>query len=300
MALRLGLNIFEGRIFMKNIGLVLEGGAMRGIYTAAVLDFFMEKGLYFPYVIGVSAGACQGFSYISKQKGRNKKVNINFIDDPQYLSYKNLFENGGVFGFDYMFNEIAREKVPFDFEGYERSNQEFVIGATNCISGRTEYFYRKNNDIEKMFKVCKASSSMPLVSEEVLIDGKIFLDGGISDSIPIKKSIADGNIRNVVILTRDINYRKKKSKLGVFLSYLRYKGFRGLTKALGERYKVYNETLDFINQQEKNGNVFVIRPKTKVLVKRMERDKKKLSKLYNQGYNDAKEAYEDLLKWIEK
>jgi predicted patatin/cPLA2 family phospholipase len=140
-------------------GLVLEGGGMRGVYTAGILEFFLEKALYFPYVIGVSAGACNAISYIAKQKGRNKRVNIEFIRDSRYLSYRNLWKEKSMFGMDFIFDELPNKLVPFDYETFQRTEHTFIVGATDCLTGKPVYF--NNHQEDNMNVVLRASSSLP-------------------------------------------------------------------------------------------------------------------------------------------
>lgn len=283
---------------MENLGLVLEGGGMRCVFTAGVLDYFMEQGLYVPKVYAVSGGACQGLSYLSGQIGRSKRVNIEYINDKRYLSFTNMVKDGGFFGFNFMFNDLAKNILPFDFDKFNSSNQEIVIGATNCITGEAEYFYKSKCDVDKLFKATIASSSMPLVSKEVIIDSKAFLDGGIVDSIPIRKSIEDGNTRNIIVLTRNIGYKKKKSGMSIKIAKHKYKNFPKLVEAMKKRYINYNNTLKYIDKLEKEGEAFVIRPIYPIKVKRMETDAVVLEALYYEGYNTAKVKFEKLKKWL--
>jgi len=280
---------------MKNIGLVLEGGGMRGLYTAGVLDVFMNNNIYFPYVIGVSAGACNAASYISRQIGRNKRVILDYIGDPRYMSYRNFFKEGNLFGTDFVFNEIPNKLIPFDYHTYNNSKETFVIVATDCNRGTPVYFYKKNG--HDVLNQLKASSSLPFLSPIVDINGMKLLDGGIVDSIPIKKSIEDGNKKNVIILTRDKNYRKKPFK-GNFVSKKVYKNYENIVQAINNRYKIYNETLDYIEELELSGKAFVIRPKESLQIGRLEKNKVKLEKLFDQGYSDSEDCFNKLSEWI--
>lgn len=283
---------------MKKIGIVLEGGGMRGIYTAGVLDFFINKNIYFLYVIGVSAGACHALNYLSGQKGRDKDIALKFLGDKRYLSFRNLIRTGEIFGFDFIFGELSEKLLPFDYETFEKSKQELVVGVTNCITGQCEYFYKSKTSTDEILKVVRASSSLPFISKEVIINGKAYMDGGISSSIPLKKAIDDGCEYNIVVLTRNKGYRKKPSKLTRKLSKLKYRNFRGLSKAVGERYKKYNSELEFVENMEKEGKVFVIRPQKHINVSRVEKDKNKIFQLYKQGYIETAQIYKDLKKWI--
>ncbi|MEA4827396.1 patatin-like phospholipase family protein [Clostridium sp. JNZ J1-5] len=280
---------------MDNIGLVLEGGGMRGIYTAGVLDFFMEKDLYFPYVIGVSAGACNATSYISKQKGRNKKVNINYIKNPKYLSFRNLIMEKSIFGIKFIYDELPNKLEPFDYETFTNSEQKFMIGTTDCLTGKPVYF--EKNECKDILKIIRASSSLPLLAPMVEVDNKLLLDGGISDSIPIKKSMEDGNIRNIIILTRNKEYRKEPAKFKKVIKS-KYRRYPNLVNTIFNRYKVYNETLDYIEELEDKNQIFIIRPSKDLKVDRLEKNQDKLKELYELGYNDTKRRYESIIKWI--
>lgn len=273
---------------MKNIGLVLEGGGMRGLYTCGVLDFFMEKDLYFNYIIGVSAGACNAVSYISKQKGRNKKVNIDFCEDWKYMSVRNLVKDKSFIGMDFIFDEIPNKHVSFDFETFKNAKCKFLVGTTDCNTGKPVYFNKE--DVKDGFYALRASSSLPFISPIVRFKNYELLDGGISDSIPIKKSIEDGNEKNIIVLTRQEGYRKSPLKHEALIR-LKYKKYPKLVEAILNRYKNYNETLDYIEKLEKEGKVVVIRHKEELKIDRLERHREKLLELYNYGYEDAKEIY---------
>ncbi|MBM7603639.1 putative patatin/cPLA2 family phospholipase [Metabacillus crassostreae] len=282
---------------MVNAGLVLEGGGMRGIYTAGVLEYFMEQNLYLPYVIGVSAGACFGASYLSRQKGRNKKVNIDYITHPKYLSYKNFIKHRQLFGMDFLFDEIPNKIVPYDFQTFHSSPEEFVITTTDCQTGLPVY-YKKADYEQDVLTVIRASSSLPFISPIVEFGGRLLLDGGISDSIPIKKAETDGFKRNIVILTKNDFYKKKKSNIKWMLNRY-YSQYPKLVEAVLSRYEMYNKTLEHISEQERNGNIFVLRPSKKLKVGRIERNPKKLEELYLLGINDAKRSFLDLKSWLE-
>lgn len=273
-------------IVLHDFGLVLEGGGMRGVYTAGVLEYFLEQEIFFPYVIGVSAGAGVAASYLSKQKGRNKTVNIDYVSDPRYLSLKNYWKNRELFGMDFIFGEIPNKLVPFHYDVLlEQNPAEFVIGTTDVVTGEPAYFHKKDygNDI---LTVMKASSSLPFVAPIVEFQNQKLLDGGISDPIPIKKAQKDGNKKNIVVLTRNEGYRKKPSRFQ-YLVKRKYPEFSGLQMALANRYRKYNETIEYLEEEEKKGNVLIIRPQVPLEVGRVERNPKKLQRLYDQGYQDA-------------
>jgi predicted patatin/cPLA2 family phospholipase len=281
-----------------NTGLVLEGGGLRGVYTSGVIKYFMEKELSFPYVIGVSMGACNAANYISRQPERNRIVNIDFVNDPRYLSYFRLLTRGELFGMDFIFNTIPNKLVPFDYKTFYANKIRCVVVTTDCLTGEARY-YEKEDLGEDYLTVLRASSSLPLVSKPIHYKGKILMDGGMSDSIPIHKSIADGNKKNVIILTQPKEYRKKPERLAKLIG-LRYPRYKGLRIALGNRHTSYNETMDYLDMLENKGEIFVIRPETTLEAGRVERNKEVLSAVYNRGYEDAVSQYDRLMKYLTK
>ncbi|REE81495.1 putative patatin/cPLA2 family phospholipase [Paenibacillus taihuensis] len=283
---------------MDSIGLILEGGGMRGIYTAGVLDYFAEQNLFFPYTIGVSAGACMGASYLSRQIGRNREVNVNWVTDPRYISWSGLFKKGELFGMDFIFDELPNKLVPFDSDAFNDSPEEFVIGTTDIETGETVY-YRKSDPEFDLLTVLRASSSLPFIAPIIEYKGRKLLDGGISDPIPVRQAERDGYKRNVLVLTRNENYRKSKNKFSYFVRRA-YRKFPKFVQKMLTRDTTYNGTLDYIAEQESKGNVFVIRPQQKLTVGRLERDSSKLDALYLQGYEEAKQLAPKLKAWLEQ
>ena len=282
---------------LENTGLVLEGGGMRGVYTAGILEYFMEQDLYFPYIIGVSAGACNAASYVSRQKDRNKTVNIEYVTHPRYLSYKNLWKKRQLFDMDFIFHEIPTKHVPFDFDTYFNSTERFLVGTTDCDTGEPMYFEKGSTEKEAL-TLLQASSSLPFIAPVVNFRGKKLLDGGISDPIPVRKAQQDGCEKSVVILTRNHGYVKKKSKFG-WIAAKMYKEYPNLTNTMLSRYEIYNETLHYIEKEERAGNLFVIRPEILLQVDRMEKDPQKLQHLYDQGYQDAAKQFADLQAFLQ-
>lgn len=282
---------------MIKAGLVVEGGGMRGVYSSGVLDFFIEKDLFFENNYGVSAGACHLCSYLAKQYKRAFRVNVDYLNDKRYCSVHSLLKTGNLFGAEMLYDIIPNELDLFDYDTYNKNESNFYVVITDIKTGKPEYV--KIGDLKKDIIYVRASSSLPLLAQNVKINDKEYLDGGISDSIPIKKSIADGNKKNVVILTRDSTYRKGKNSLMPIIK-LKYKKYPNFVKSMADRYIVYNEILDFIKELEDNGDVFVIRPKKPVNIGRTEKNREKLEALYNDGYNDAKDCYEELLKYLGK
>ncbi|RRD40441.1 patatin family protein [Leptotrichia sp. OH3620_COT-345] len=281
----------------KKTGLVLEGGGLRGIFTAGVLDFFLEKNMKFDRCIGVSAGSCHACSYLSGQYKRAYNVSVDYLDDKRYCSIYSLIKTGDLFGADFLYREIPDVLNPIDNETYLKNNIEFQAVITNCRTGKAEYPYI--NDMRKDVNYIRASSSLPFLSRMVEIKGEVYLDGGISDPIPIRKSIENGNTKNVIIMTRDRNYRKKQSKLGK-ISAMIYKKYPELVKLMDTRFSRYNETLKYIYEQEKMGNVFIIQPENPLNLGRIEKNKEKLTNVYNKGYKEAEKRYKKLVEYLTK
>ena len=282
---------------MDKIGLILEGGGMRGIYTAGVLDFFIDKNIEVDLVIGVSAGGCHAASYLSKQYKRAYHTNIDYINDKEYLSFRNLIKTGSIFGMDLMFNKIPNELYLYDHDTFRKSKSKFTVVTTNCETGKAEYITL--TDMKKDIMYLQASCSIPMFANIVEIDGYNLVDVGVSDSIPIEYAINQGCDKNIVILTRDKTYRKNKVK---FLPVIKrkYKNYPKLVRAIENRHINYNKSLDLVKSLEEKNEVFVIRPKSPVKVSQIEKNKDKLIELYNDGYNDAKDAYEKIIEFINK
>jgi len=281
---------------LNKTGLVLEGGGLRGVFTSGALHYLMEQDIYFPYVIGVSMGACNAANYISKQLGRNRKVNIDFVNDKRYLNTARGIFKSELFGMNFIFNTIPNQLVPFDYDTFYNSEQKNWTVATDCITGKAVYYENKQVG-EDYLHVLQASASLPFIAKPVHFDGKILMDGGLSDSIPIKKSIEHGNTKNIVILTRPIGYKKSPSNT-YKLAKLRYRKFKGLQSSLKNRWKNYNESLNIVEQLEKEGKVFVIRPEIDLQISKAERNKEKLFQAYDIGYETMKKNFEKMIDFL--
>lgn len=278
-------------------GLVLEGGGMRGMYTAGVLEYFLEKDLEFASCYGVSAGAAHLCSYISKQKGRAYHVGVDYLDDKNYCSMESLLKTGNLFGVKMCYYDIPMYLNPYDYETAQRYPGKAYAVVTNIETGKAEYIRLK--DMHKDIVAVQASASLPLVAKNVEINGQYYLDGGIADSIPIQKSILSGNRKNIVVLTKEVGYRRKPSShLG--LVRMRYRKYPKVYTLMRDRHIHYNNTMDYLMRQVHNKQAFVIQPKTDIGVGRIEKDKKKLRMLYDNGYEDAKECYDDMMRYLEK
>ncbi len=283
---------------MIKAALVLEGGALRGMYTSGVLDTFLKNNMEFECVAGVSAGALNAMSYISKQPGRSAKINLEYCDDPRYIGRKAFIKNKGIIGYDYLFGDISENKVPFDYKSFENTNQRFIIVTTNCEKAETEYLEKSNcNDL---FKAAQASSSMPLASAMVEINNNHYLDGAVTTSIPVKWALEQGYEKVVVVLTRDKTYRKpmlsNKMKKLYKLAYHKYPKLIEKLNTMPERY---NKLQDEIIDLEKEGKIFIIRPEKEVTVSRLEKDKEKLENLYKEGIAEAEKNLDALKEYLD-
>lgn len=267
-------------------GLVLEGGGMRGVFTCGVLDSFMDRGIRFPYAIGVSAGACNGLSYMSGQRGRAKYSNIDLLEKYKYIGLRYLLKKRNIMDFDLLFQEFPEHILPYDYEAYFRCPERFVMVTTNCTTGEANYFEEKQCK-ERLIDIVRASSSLPFVCPITYVDNIPMLDGGIVDSIPVMRARQDGFTNNVVVLTRNRGYRKeiKGTKVPPFI----YKRYPQLREAINRRSVVYNEQLDLVEQMEEAGEITVIRPRNPIEVNRIERNIRKLTDLYEEGYRCAEE-----------
>ncbi len=271
------------RIVPEGAGLILEGGGSRGVFTAGILDYFMEKGLYFPYVVGVSAGACNALDYVSGQIGRSRDTFIIRDKALRSFSVKNFLKSGYFYDMDKPFRDFPYENFPFDFETYKSSGIICEMVATDIDTGKRAYL-SESKDNDRILDICRASSSLPLLSPPVFIDGRRYMDGGLSDSIPYGRSIIRGDKKQVVILTREMGYRKKLRSGSAGLIKQVYRNDPYLIRACLNRPRIYNRQLDILERLEEEGRVYVIRPSEKT-VGRTEMDSDRLERFYQHGYN---------------
>ena len=270
-------------ILNEQSSLVLEGGGMRGVFTCGVLDNLMDRGISFPYAIGVSAGACNGLSYMSRQRGRAKFSNIDLLDKYHYIGFKHLITKGNIMDFELLFHTFPNEIIPYDYDTYSASNNRFEMVTTDVATGCATYL-EEYHDPQRVIAIVKASSSLPYVCPMTEVDGVKMLDGGISDSIPIGRASEQGFRNSVVVLTRNKGYRKEGDSYVPPLFYRRYPALR---KALAMRNSIYNHQIEEVERLEADGKVVVIRPERPIDVGRMERDTRKLLALYKEGYECA-------------
>ena len=265
-------------------GLILEGGGMRGVFTSGVLDNLMDRGIRFPYTIGVSAGACNGISYMSEQRGRAKYCNIDLLEKYRYIGLKHLLLKGNIMDFDLLFRRIPEELYPYDYEKYATQEGVFEMVTTSCKSGNPCYFNEKH-DARRIIEIVRASSSLPFVSPIAYVDGEPMVDGGVSDSIPLLRARELGYNNNIVVLTRNKGYRKPEKETKV--PPLFYRKYPALREAIRSRNAIYNKQVSLVEELEEQGKLTVLRPERPIVVDRMERNTQKLIDLYDEGYECA-------------
>jgi predicted patatin/cPLA2 family phospholipase len=284
----------EKVIYLKT-GLVLEGGAMRGMYTAGVLDVLYEKGVHFDGIMGVSAGAAFGPNFLSGQTGRVIRYNRKYIGDKQYQGLGCLIKTGNLFSADFAYGQVPRELDVFDDEKFMASGVPFYAVVTNLDSGEPEYL-----QVESVFKdmdIIRASASLPFVSVPVEIKGQRYLDGGVADSVPYKAMEKLGYEKQVVVLTRDMDYRKKPMASGAIKLY--YRHHPQFRDKLLQRHQVYNDSVAELCRLEREGKIFVIRPSRPIEIGRVETDGEKLQEVYELGRQDGEAVVEKLKEYME-
>ena len=261
-------------------GLVLEGGAMRGLFTAGVIDVMMENGIDFDGLIGVSAGSSFGCNYKSRQPGRVLRYNLRYGRDPRYMGWRTLLTTGNLVGAEFAYHTLPLELDIFDIPTFENNPMEFHMVCTDCLTGNPVY-HRMDRVTHSELEWLRASASMPLVTKPVKVDGMVMLDGGISDSIPLKHFQSIGFERNVVVLTRPRSYRKEPTKMWPY--HLLMRRYPAITQAMARRHEMYNAQLDFVEREERAGRIFVIAPLEDLPIGRMEMNVEKMNNVYNTG-----------------
>ena len=282
---------------MYRSALVLEGGGMRGTYTAGVLDYLMEKGVTFDSIYGVSAGALNGANFKAGQLGRGLRTFTRYLKDKRYAGPKHLLETGDWFNVDFSYNTIPNELDPADYDAFAANPTKFYSVVSNLETGKADYLLL--SDLRKEMDGLRASASLPILSNIVHYNGKKYLDGGCCDSIPLKKSIADGHRKNLVVLTQHRGFVKKPSA-NRYPSRVMYHKYPNFVRAMDHRHDMYNSQLDYLYSQEKSGGAFIIQPKHKVEISRLENNPARLVELYHWGKEDAKANFDRLMKYLGK
>jgi len=277
-------------------GLILEGGAMRGMFTAGVLDVFMENGIALDGTVGVSAGATFGCNYKSGQIGRTIRYNKKYSGDWHYCSLRSLIKTGNLYGADFCYNQIPNELDIFDLESYRKNPMPFFVVASDCRTGKPVYKELKNCDADDLTWM-RASASMPLASEVVRIDGYELLDGGMTDSIPLKFFEKSGFKRSIVVLTQPRNYIKKPNKL-IGIMKIALRKYPAIVNAMKNRHNVYNEETEYVFEQEKKGNALVICPEKPLEISRTEKNPDELQRVYDEGRKTALAQLDEIRRFI--
>ena len=280
---------------IQKIALVLEGGGMRGIYTTGVLDAFLDQNIFFEYVIGVSAGASHALSYLSRQKDRARRVNVDYCRRRDYMGLHCLLHERSLFGMDLLFKKLPYKYEPYDFEAFEKNANGYYAVATNLLTGSADYLAPRKK--ENVLACARASCSLPFVSKPVFINDIPYLDGGVGDSIPVRRALTDGNQKAVVVLTQPRGYRKTIGRHNGFTRFF-YRRYPEFAQAIELRNERYNETLTYIAELEKAGTVFVIAPQPQEGLKRLERDPDLLNGLHRSGYTDTNNVIPQLRAFI--
>lgn len=275
---------------LVKIGLVLEGGGLRATYTVGVLDCLMDRRIFVDYVIGVSAGACHGTSYVSGQRGRARRINTKYVGDPRYIGLGNLIKTKSIFGMDFVFNTIPNQLEIFDYDFFAVNPCEFWVGVTEMETGYPEYFPK--TDLDHDTTILQASCSLPLVGQPVSYKGKWYMDGGISDPIPAARALKDGCDKLIVVLTRHRDYEKDPE--GKKLAYKHFfRKYPAMTEAMATRHIRYKESQELVCSLEQEGRALVLAPEHPLDIGRFETDPIRLEEVYQEGYmQTAKKIYQ--------
>ncbi len=277
---------------MNQTGIIIEGGAMRSVFAAGVLDFFMDNQIEVPNVLAVSAGAYAGMNYVSEQRGRTVESVVKPLEKEKYMGFSTFFRKGTFFDMDYLFDVVPKELSPFDLKTFTESAKRFLINITDCRTGKS-VFYEKFESEEHFWKICRAANSLPFISKVTKIDGTPALDGGMADAIPIKKAKEEGWDKIIFILTRKVEYRKKYRYFYMMMIRLVYRKYPEFIQTVHERDRKYNACLEEINKMEKAGKALVIRP-INMAITNNESNVKKLLEYYQQGYDEAAKREEEI------
>lgn len=282
---------------MNQTGIVIEGGAMRSVFAAGVLDFFMDKGIEVPNVLAVSAGAYAGMNYVSGQRGRAVDAVIKPLNEERYLGFQTFLKKGTFFDMDYLFDVVPRLRAPFDFEAFKNSAKRFIINTTNCLTGQCVY-YESFESQEQFWRICRAANSMPFISKISQIDGVPMLDGGMADALPVARALEEGWEKLIIILTRKSDYRKKYRLFYMTMLRLFYHKYPEFVKTVANRANKYNASLDQIEQLEKEGKALVFRP-WKLAVENNESNVDTLMEYYQHGYEEAEDRAQEIADFLQ-
>ena len=277
-------------------GLVLEGGTFRGIFSAGVMDAFIEEGIEFPYIVGVSAGISNGLSYVSKQFERNIVILEKYRNDKRYLGFRNYKKCRSMFGLDFVFGEIPQQLVPFDYEEFRRYKGKCLVGVTNAVTGKPEYFNALEDD--ENFQFLRATCAIPGYFPAIMINGTPYFDGGLASPIPVKQALKDGCSKTVIILTQPEGFVKKCGKGNIAMSQLIRRKYPEIEMRLLVRHKIYNKQTEFCNELERRGKAVIFRPPYKL--DSFEKDEKVLRAVWQEGYEMGKSRADEVREFMKK
>ena len=272
--------------------LILEGRTFRPIFSSGVMDALLDYDIHFPYVIGVSAGITDGFSYVSRQKKRNLDILMNHRHDKRYVGMRNYLSDRSLFGLKFAYETIPNEIYPFDWKTFLESPTTIKVGVTNVHTGKCEYLDGKQ--LDKQCTMLKATCAIPFAFPVITLDGKQYYDGGICDPIPVKKAMADGHEKLLIVLTRPQEYRKSLSRSNVIASRLLKKKYPALVKPLLTRHDYYNETVRYCEQLEKEGKAIILRPTSDIQIDSFEKDLNKIKRIYDYGYDETVKRIDEI------
>lgn len=275
--------------------LILEGGTFRPIFSAGVLDALLDEDIMFPYVIGVSAGICDGFSYVSRQKGRNLQMLMNHRNDPRYVGKRNFLKEKSLFGLDFVYNVMPNKLYPFDWNTFYNFKGKVLVGVTNARTGQIEY--KGGHKVDKKCTMLRATCALPLIFPPIFMNGIPYFDGGVSDPIPVRKAIRDGVQKHLIVLTQPKGYRKKLSKSNRAAAIAFRRKYPRLSERLMMRHRNYNYTVKFCERLEREGKAVILRPE--YAVDSLEKDIDVLKTTYDMGYRTAKEQIHEIRRLFE-
>lgn len=282
---------------MEKSGIILEGGAMRSMFSAGVLDSFLDNEIEIPNVIAVSAGAYAGMNYVSGQRGRVLDAVIKPLETEKYLGWKTFLKKGTFFDMDLLFDEIPKFRVPFNFQSFSESTKRFITSTANCLTGEAVY-YDRFADEDIFFKICRAANSMPFIAKITEINGVPMLDGGMADAIPIGKALEEGWKKIIVVVTRNKGYRKKQRYIYLTFLKLLYHKYPKFVHMVAGRAKKYNASLDMLERLERDGKAFILRPSEHMHLDNNEANPEKLREYYRHGYEVSEGKKEELREFL--
>lgn len=290
------MQVTDNKRKFENMGIMIEGGAMRSVFAAGVLDFLMDKGIEVPNVLAVSAGAYAGMNYISGQRGRAVEAVIRPLEKEKYMGPATFLKKGTFFDMDFLFDVVPKKLAPFDFETFKNSAKRFIINTTDCRTGKSVYHEEFKSE-DNFWEICRAANSLPFISKISRIDGVPMLDGGMADALPITKIFEEGWEKVLVILTRKSDYRKKHRIFYMMMIRLIYRKYPEFIKTVAGRARKYNDCLEEIERMEKEGKALVFRP-TKLAINNNESDVATLMKYYQHGYDEALGREEEIYNFL--